>query len=218
MTIALARTGDPALGTRSLSAFVIPLRTPEFKSPLANGVRMHRLKNKVGTHGLPTAELELNGTRGWLIGPLNGGVKTISTMLNITRLYSAITSVGSLQRALSIARSYATVRTVYTSGTSGSRPTLLKDLPLHSGTLAKISLLYRALAHLTFGTVHLLGKSEAGTASADELNRLRLLTPAVKAWAADKCPEAMMECMCALGGQGYMEEIGIGRYVSCRYP
>ncbi|EIN09932.1 hypothetical protein PUNSTDRAFT_143321 [Punctularia strigosozonata HHB-11173 SS5] len=213
MTIALARTGDSALGARSLSAFVIPLRTADFPSPLSNGIRMHRLKNKSGTHGLPTAELELNGTRGWLIGPLNGGIKTISTMLNITRVYSAITSVGALQRALSIARSYATVRTIYSPGIPGAKDALLKDLPIHTATLAKISLLYRALAHLTFGVVQLLGKNEAGTATAGEMGRLRLLTPVIKAWAADKCPEAMMECMCALGGQGYMEEVGIGRLI-----
>lgn len=32
-----------------------------------NGVRVHRLKNKYGTKGLPTAELELSGMKANLV-------------------------------------------------------------------------------------------------------------------------------------------------------
>jgi alkylation response protein AidB-like acyl-CoA dehydrogenase len=35
----------------------------------------------------------------------------------------------------------------------------------------------------------------------------------LKAFAALKAVSAMEECMAALGGQGYMEETGMGRYV-----
>lgn len=208
MAIALARTGPIKDGSRSLSLFLIPMRMPEIggpRTPLENGIQIHRLKNKFGTLGVPTAELSINQAKAWLVGPPNGGVKAIAAMLNITRIHSAIHSIGNLQRGLAIARSYATVRRVQ----GGS--TLLQDLPLHVAPLAKVSLLYRALTHMTFGAVALLGKSECGIITEEEDARLRLLTPTVKAFTAELVAPALEECMAALGAQGYMEETGIPR-------
>ncbi|KAJ7099435.1 acyl-CoA dehydrogenase/oxidase [Mycena belliarum] len=207
LSVALARTGDTVSGSGALSLFVVPIRFQSFPTPLSNNIQIHRLKDKVGTHGVPTAELSLNSSRAWLIGPLNQGVKTITPMLNITRVHSAIHSVGSLQRCLSIARSYATVRAV-NGGTK-----LLNSIPLHMENLANISVLYAALTHFTFGAVLLLGKSECGVASQEELARLRLLTPVVKGFTALKAVGAMEECMAALGAQGYIEETGFGRLI-----
>lgn len=205
MSVALARTGTAAQGSRGLSLFLVPLRMGPYASPLQNGVHMHRLKQKVGTHGVPTAELELRGTRAWLMGAPGDGVRCIVRMLNITRVHSAVHSVGSLQAALRIARAYARVRAV-----EGGRR-LLADVPLHVAGLAESSLLYRALTHLTFGAVVLLGRSECGVATAGEEARLRLLTPTVKAYAAERASVGIEQAMGALGGQGYMEETGIGR-------
>lgn len=54
-----------------------------------NGIRIQRLKNKLGTRALPTAELELRDMRAWLIGKEGEGVKNISAMLTVTRAYNA---------------------------------------------------------------------------------------------------------------------------------
>jgi alkylation response protein AidB-like acyl-CoA dehydrogenase len=207
MAVALARTGNASSGSRGLSAFIIPLRMGPYTSPLENGVRMHRLKNKFGTHGLPTAELELENTRGWMIGAPGAGVKTIATMLNITRLYSAFTALGGLQRALSIARSYATVRSI----AGGNQ--LLAENPLHIATLASVTVHYHALAQISFSAAQLLGKVECQTATGGEEARLRLLTPVLKGFVSLKAVDGVEECMTALGGQGYMEETGIGRLI-----
>jgi alkylation response protein AidB-like acyl-CoA dehydrogenase len=181
----------------------------------SNNIYVHRLKNKIGTHPVPTAELSLNGAKGYLIGSLNEGVKTISPVLNITRLHSAILSVSNLSRCLQIARSYASVRTI---SSSAGGDTLLRDLPLHTFTLAKVAVLYRALTHLTFGVVCLLGRSENGNATMEENAMLRLLTPVAKGFVASYAVGGMEECMIALGGQGYMEETGIGRQAIPQFP
>ncbi|KAF7377376.1 Acyl-CoA dehydrogenase NM domain-like protein [Mycena sanguinolenta] len=109
-------------------------------------------------------------------------------------------------RCLSLARAYAGVRTV-----DGGK--LLSTVPAHMETLARVSVLYRALVHFAFGTIALLGKVECGVATAAEEGRLRLLTPTLKAFAALRAVTAMEECMAALGGQGYMEETGMGRII-----
>ncbi|KAJ7131437.1 acyl-CoA dehydrogenase/oxidase [Mycena epipterygia] len=205
MSVALARS-ESNYGTGGLSLFLVPVRLPPFPTPLSNNVLLHRLKDKVGTRAVPTAELSLNGARAWRIGPPGAGVRQIAPVLNITRIHSSVASVGSLMRCLALARAYAGVRTV-----DGGK--LLSAIPAHMETLANVSVLYRALMHLLFGTIALLGRTECGVASAGEEARLRLLTPAVKAFAALKSVSAMEECMAALGGQGYMEETGMGRII-----
>ncbi|KAF8645147.1 hypothetical protein AX16_007975 [Volvariella volvacea WC 439] len=214
VAVALARTGTVEAGSRGLSLFLIPLRLPLLRassdptpSAISNKIFVHRLKNKIGTHTLPTAELSLEGSEGYLIGGLNQGVKNIAPVLNITRLWSAIASIGGLRRCLSIATAYSKVRLI------NRGQTLLQDTPLHVAHLASITVLYQALTHLTFGVIRLLGKSECGIATSDELRRLRLLTPTVKAFAAEKACTGMEEAMTALGGAGYMEENGFGRQI-----
>ncbi|KAJ6482634.1 acyl-CoA dehydrogenase/oxidase [Mycena sanguinolenta] len=208
MSVALARS-ESTHGTGGLSLFLVPVRfeSPPIPSPLANNILLHRLKNKVGTRAVPTAELSLNGARAWLIGPPGAGIRTIAPVLNITRIHSAVGSIGALMRCLSLARAYAGVRTV-----DGGK--LLSTIPAHMETLARVSVLYRALVHFAFGTISLLGRVECGVATAAEEGRLRLFTPALKAFAALRAVTAMEECMAALGGQGYMEETGMGRIIS----
>ncbi|EJD48253.1 hypothetical protein AURDEDRAFT_151052 [Auricularia subglabra TFB-10046 SS5] len=209
MALALGRTEDPSTkpGSRGLSLFLIPLRTPEYPRPLDNGVRIHRLKSKFGTKALPTAELSLDSTRGFLLGERAHGVRCIAPLLNITRVYSAVTSVGCLQRALSFPVNYAGLRTI-----AGGKQTL-RDTPLYVSGLATAALTYRALAHFAMHVVLLLGKTECGVASEGEAATLRLLTPVAKAFAAERAAPQIQACMQAMGGQGYMEETGLARLV-----
>lgn len=164
-------------------------------------------------HTLPTAELSLNNTEVYLLSPLNQGIRCITPILNITRVHSALGMVASLGRAFAIARSYATVRAINVPNSQGDLSTavLLKDVPLHTANLARIGTTYQALAHMVFGVILLLGKSECGTANPAEEQRLRLLTPVIKGFASDRGVAAIEECMSCLGGQGYMEENVIPR-------
>ncbi|KAL0961129.1 hypothetical protein HGRIS_006103 [Hohenbuehelia grisea] len=214
ISVALARTGTPEQGSRGLSLFLIPLRLPLFPepsapkpSPTSNNIFVHRLKNKIGTIPVPTAELSLESAEGYLIGQLNQGVKSITPVLNITRLYSAAGTVGGLRKCLAIATAYANVRSI----NQGKQ--LLADNALHVSHLASINLVYRGLAHMTFGAIRLLGKAECGVASKEELDRLKILTPTAKAFVAELAPAAMEDAMSCLGGLGYMEETGIGRLI-----
>ncbi|CAE6472279.1 unnamed protein product [Rhizoctonia solani] len=217
LALALAQVPNQGLGL-----FVVPMPDADLElfSPDArslpfqprNGISIHRLKNKIGTHALPTAELVLQDTIGFLLqhGAKPNGVRAIAPVLNITRVHSAATSVGNLAKCLAMARAYAHVRRV-ADPIHPRAQVLLADVPLHTATLARIEVLRRALTHFLFGVVQLLGLSEAETAIDGERARLRLLTPVLKAFAADRAVGGMEECMAALGGLGYMEETGIGR-------
>jgi alkylation response protein AidB-like acyl-CoA dehydrogenase len=56
--------------------------------------------------------LVLNGAKVHLISEPNRGVKLISKMLNITRIYNSATAVGNMRRILALVRDYADRRTV----------------------------------------------------------------------------------------------------------
>lgn len=198
VALALARTNDSP-GSRGLSAFIVPLhkinrpslpasitaqlKESEDKAGLSstpfNGVLLHRLKNKLGTKMVPTVELELKGAVGELVGQEGRGVSLISSVLNLTRLYSASGSSAGISRSLQIATAYANARRVGTPGVSPPG-TLLKDLPLHASRLARVNVTHRAILQLLFLSFILLGKSEAGQITSREATRLRLLTPVAK--------------------------------------
>ena len=87
MAMTLARIeGDPE-GSRGLSMFFLELRNPDGS---LNGIRIHRLKDKLGTKALPTAELSLEGSRAHLVGGPGQGVKKISSLFNITRIWNSL--------------------------------------------------------------------------------------------------------------------------------
>ena len=87
MAILLAQT------QKGLSCFFAPTRRLVNGCEEMNGIRIQKLKSKMGTRSLPTAELELEGMRGRLLGKEGKGVKVISGMLNITRIHNSGQSI-----------------------------------------------------------------------------------------------------------------------------
>jgi putative acyl-CoA dehydrogenase len=185
-------------GSSELSLFLVRLRDDEGR---LRQIRIHRLKDKLGTRALPTAELALEGTPAYLIGGEGGGVKKIATVLNITRLYNACCGVGFMRRGLALARDYATRRQVF--GRS------LSEQPLHLETLARLQVDFEASFHLVFFAARLLGKEEMGTATEQERKILRLLTPLAKLFTAKKAVAVVSEILECFGGAGYVEDTGL---------
>ena len=108
-----------------LSMFMAKIRGDDGE---LNNIEIVRLKDKLGTRQLPTAELLLRGTAATLVGEEKKGVKEISYMLTVTRLYNAATAVGIMRRMVALARDYSFRRT------TGRTP--LHTLPLHVSVLA----------------------------------------------------------------------------------
>ena len=101
--IALTLARDPEAEGR-LSLFLLELRDP---SGALRGIRINRLKDKLGTRALPTAELTLEGVQARRVGEPGKGVRHIATVLNITRLYNTVSAVSYMRRGLALAESYA---------------------------------------------------------------------------------------------------------------
>lgn len=207
--ILLAKTDD----TGRLSCFWAPTRWYEDGAERMNGIRIQRLKNKLGTKSLPTAEVELKGMRAWLIGEEGRGVVQIATVLNITRLYNAVSAMGSLGRGLCVARAFARVRKF----PSRKPPhNVLRTLPLFVKTISGVTLTHRADTLFTAFVAALVGAGDHPGAPAAPLvpknaaqvqALIRVLTPVLKASSAKHCIAGLQECMESLGGVGYMENV-----------
>ncbi|HEY1771577.1 MAG TPA: acyl-CoA dehydrogenase family protein [Gammaproteobacteria bacterium] len=197
--IAATLAKDPEASGK-LSLFMLELRD---SSGDLNDIFVHRLKDKLGTWALPTAELSLQGTSAVRVGEPGKGVKQIATVLNITRLYNASSAVSYMRRGLALAQDYAGRRKVFGK--------LLVDQPLHRETLDGLHAEYVGALHLVLHLGVLLGKSETGKASMSDEMLLRLLTPIAKLYTAKQSIAVSSEVLECFGGAGYVEDTGLPR-------
>ena len=201
IAIALARPEGAGTGSRVLAPFLIP-RYGADGGP-APGITVHRLKDKLGTRALPTAEIGLREAAALPVGdPARPGLHRMMTLVVITRLHNAAAAAGGMRRGLDYARAYAGVRDV-----AGGR---LTDSPLHRATLGTLAVSARAAFALAAHAFALLGRVEVdGDEAADA--ELRLVAPLAKlltAKLAVACASEYVECF---GGAGYVEDTGVPR-------
>jgi len=198
MALTLARPEGNGPGGRGLALFY--LETYDADGRLAR-IRVDRLKDKLGTRKVPTAELTLLGTRAIPVYGTTDGVRNIAPMLNVTRTWNAISSVALLRRGLALARDYAAKRVAF-----GAK---LCEKPLHLDTLAGLQAELEGAFLLVFRVAELLGREEAGEASESELRLLRALTPVTKLTTAKQAVAGVSEVLEAFGGAGYVEDTGL---------
>ena len=200
VAMTLARIEGAPAGSHGLSVFLIKLRDDD---GMLRNIRVERLKDKLGTRALPTAELVLDGTPAQLVGGAGDGIRKIATLFNITRVYNAVAAVAGMRRAVALASDYARRRRAFGK--------LLIEHPLHVETLADMQLELRAAFVLAFRVAELLGKDECGEASESESRLLRFLIPVAKLYTAKQAITIASEALEAFGGAGYVEDTGIPR-------
>ncbi|HEX6925319.1 MAG TPA: acyl-CoA dehydrogenase family protein [Longimicrobiaceae bacterium] len=198
LALALARPEGAPPGSRGLTLFC--LETRDEQGRLA-GIRVRRLKDKLGTRKLPTAELELDGVEAVPVGEMGAGVRSIVPLLSLTRTWNAVSACAYMGRGIALARDYAGKRVAF------RQP--LSEHPLHLDTLATLQAEFEGAMNLTFRLVELLGKAETGEATEEEARLLRLLTPIAKLLTARQAVTVTSECLEAHGGAGYIEDTGL---------
>ncbi len=198
MALVLARPEGNGPGGDGLAVFYVETGA---RDGWTEGMRIERLKDKLGTRKLPTAEVWLEGMAARLVGEPAHGTRTIATMLNVTRTWNAVTAAAYMRRGVALARDYARRRTAF--GAS------LADKPLHLDALAWAQAEQYGALQLAFEVALRWGRIEAG--EADDVDRAiaRLLTPVAKLWTARQGVAVSSECLEAFGGAGIVEDTGL---------
>ncbi|MEX0851663.1 MAG: acyl-CoA dehydrogenase family protein [Bauldia sp.] len=189
--LALAQTGD------GLSCFLLPRYLPDGSR---NGIRLMRLKDKLGNRSNATAEAEFEGAAAWLVGETGRGVATIVDAMTLTRLDGAVTSAGLMRIALAETTHHCRHRQAFGH--------LLIDQPLMVRVLADMALDAVAGAALAFRLAESYDRADS---EPGEAAFARLMTPAVKYWVTKVAPPMIGEAMECLGGNGYVEESRLPR-------
>jgi alkylation response protein AidB-like acyl-CoA dehydrogenase len=181
-----------------LSCFLVPRVLPDGSR---NGIRLQRLKDKLGNKSNASAELEYAGARGWLIGEEGRGVRCIIEMVSMTRLDCVLGSAANIRIALSEAAHHAQYRSAFGAP--------LSDAPLMQAVLADLALESEAATALAMRLSAAVDHGQRG--DADELELLRFALPATKFYVCKRAPTAVAEALECLGGNGYVEESGLPR-------
>ncbi len=203
VALTLARPEGGVDGSRGLALFAVETR--DGNGRLRN-ILVNRLKDKLGTRKVPTAELTLDGAPATLVGSMTDGVRAITPMLGTTRTWNAVSAVGLMRRSIALAKDFATRRSAFGG--------MLIDKPLHIDTLAGLEAEYAGAFLLAFRMAELLGRAEHNVADEAEAALSRVLTPVGKLTTGKQAVAVVQEAIEACGGAGYVEDTGLPRLLA----
>jgi len=179
-----------------LSCFVVPRFAPDGRR---NGIKILRLKDKVGNRSNASSEVEFDNAFGQLLGEPGRGVPTILEMGTFTRLDCVIGTAGMMRQCVVQALHHVRHRQAFGH--------LLIDQPLMQSVLVDLVLESEAATALALRLARAFDAAEDET----ELVFRRALTSAAKFWVCKRGPHLAAEAMEVLGGNGYVEEAVLGR-------
>ncbi len=199
LALVTARPEGAAAGTEGLGLFLMPRRLPDGS---LNAFAIRRLKEKLGTRTLATAELDLEGALAWQLGPLEEGFRNAVThVIDTSRVFNAVGCAGIARRACLVAHAYAAQRRAF------GRPIL--DYPMVQETLADMRSETAAMVSGVFQAVHVLDAVERGSASPAERAFLRLAINLDKMRTALSSHEVVQSGIEVLGGNGAIESFSV---------
>ncbi len=194
-----ARVARSEPGTKGVAVFHVPRVLPDGS---LNSISFKRLKNKLGTQSLPTAEIDFEGATGYPIGDTGKGFKTLMNyVINASRVHNSTGSCGLLHRAFLEARNYARQREAFGGA--------LITYPLIQETL--VALLEKSWRYrlLTFKLIALIDEHGIAPRDADQMMWQRFLLNLAKYRTAATLARSIQEAIMVLGANGIVEDFTI---------
>jgi alkylation response protein AidB-like acyl-CoA dehydrogenase len=189
--VTLARPEGSPAGIKGIGLFLVPKWRRDGRR---NGISIRRLKDKLGTRAVPTAEADFVDAEAYLLaadspganGARDGrGINRMMEMVNESREGVALMGLGIMRRCFLESAIFAAHRTAFGR--------LLKDQPLMRETLVGMTVELEAAAALVFAA----GAGEGAVA--------RLLAPVAKLRASRRGVELAVQAVEVHGGNGYVE-------------
>ena len=193
--VVLAKSEGGADGVRGIAPFLV---LKERRDGTRNGFRIRRLKDKLGTRSVASAEIEFTDAEAFLLAPASSageggdgrGLARMMELTNSARLAIAMMGVGCARRSLVESLCYARSREAFGAA--------LIDQPLMQRKLAEMIVETEAAQALAFDGY--LGSS-----------RLRVGTALIKLRASRVGVTAAGDAVEIHGGNGYIEQWPVAR-------
>lgn len=176
-----------------VTCFVLPRVLPD---GTVNGLRLQRLKTKLGNHSNASSEVEYVNAVGWRLGDEGRGVATIIRMVNATRMDCALGSATSMRVGVQNAVHHAIHRHAFGKA--------LIDQPLMRNVLADLAIEAEAATSTALWLTSLTDRAEAGDEQAELLRRIGIAV--TKYHVCKRAPIHAAEALECLGGNGYIED------------
>ena len=210
--LVLARLADAPGGTKGISLFMVPKWIPDKNGEpgVANSLKVVSLEHKLGLHGSPTAVMDFDGARGWMVGEPNAGMKAMFTMMNNARLGVGVQGIGQAEGAYQLALAFALERKQGRSPVQGGTGTIVDhaDVRRMLATMKAEIFAARAIA-LACGVAGDMARATQDTGWAA---RAAFLTPIAKAFGTDIGCEVAHMGVQVHGGMGFIEETGAAQF------
>ena len=216
--LVLARLPDAPAGVKGISLFIVPKFKVDRDGRIGerNSLACGAIEHKMGIKGSSTCVMNFDGSRGWLIGEINGGLRNMFTMMNHARLWVGLQGLAQCERGWQASIAYARERRQGRTSAGDKAPAdpiighpdvrrmLLTQKALIEG--ARVLIWYagqqmdRSLHH-----PDAKAKDDAGAV-------LSVLTPIVKGFVTGMSLECTSEAIQVHGGHGYVRETGVEQF------
>jgi len=202
LAVVAARLDGAPASVKGLSLFLVP----RYREDGRLNYNIRRLKDKIATRSVPTGEVELRGSEGFLLGPEQPGIYLILETLNISRVANCMGAVGLAQRAIADAMSYATGRVAF------GKPVI--EHPLLARQFEERIAGLKAAFALAWEAARLLDEVWQERAPySDRYHLFRLVAHLAKYWTAEFAVQTAKWCIEVHGGLGILEEVGAERWL-----
>lgn len=197
LALATAHLDGAPPGAAGLGCYLVP-------DTLADGSRntwrVRRLKDKLGTRGLATGEIDLNGAWAVEVAAPPHGLKTMMEALAYSRIHNAVAGCAVQRRAFVEALCWASHRQAFGHG--------IITYPMVKDTLLDMVCEGEADLALAFEAARTF---DAALADEDHLAWLRVATALAKYRTAETGVWAAKQAIEVVGGNGYTEEWATAR-------
>jgi alkylation response protein AidB-like acyl-CoA dehydrogenase len=192
----VARPVGAAAGTKGLGCFLVPR---SLDGVTANGFVIRRLKDKLGTRGLASAEIDFDGALAFPIGEIDEGFHiAVTELLNTSRWLNAWGSTGIMSRVYLEASTFASHRSAFGH-----------TIDQYDGVREQLAIMKvetAAAIASTTALTELVGKMDEGTATPNDLALHRFLINANKYVTSITASDIVHRGIEVLGGNGTIED------------
>lgn len=190
-----ARPVGAKAGTGGLRAYVVPRRTDDGAT---NSFFVRRLKFKLGTRSMASAEVDFD--RAWAL-PLCDFRTVLEQVIDTSRLYNAVCSVGMMRRAVRDARGYARHRTAF------GRP--IGAFPAVARIVARMEAETLGATAMTLHLAAMGDRFVRGQGTDADRAAHRMLVNLNKYWTSLRGTLVVKDAIEILGGNGAIEEFSV---------